>query len=161
MASSSSVEQYIPSRYSSTKVGTFAPRFMSDVRSLRTILPPKCSNSLQSSSSASYPTGWPSSNPSVPHSRAASASCSPTPSPACAYSSQGSTSGTSHKSSSYSAAMATPFYILRICAQIRIQTCRLVRRKPLWCTVPSTQCAQFRARAPPGNTVLSTRNSSL
>ena len=52
-ASSSSVEQYMPNRYSNTNVGTLAPRFMSAVRSLRTILPRKRSTTLASSSSVS------------------------------------------------------------------------------------------------------------
>src|SRR5262249_57600813 len=39
MATGSSVAQYFPSRYSSTKTGTFAPTFTFRTRSLRTTLP--------------------------------------------------------------------------------------------------------------------------
>ncbi len=43
----------MPNRYSSTKVGTLAPRFMRAVRSLRTILPGKCSTASRSTASVS------------------------------------------------------------------------------------------------------------
>ena len=42
----------MPSRYSSTYTGTLAPSFRRLVRSLRTILPGKCSTSFASRSSA-------------------------------------------------------------------------------------------------------------
>src|SRR6516165_17854 len=41
MAAGSSVAQYLPSRYSSTKTGTLAPTFTFRTKSLRTTLPAK------------------------------------------------------------------------------------------------------------------------
>ena len=52
-SSTSVVVQYMPSRYSSTKVGTLEPRFMSAVRSLRTTLPGKAATTFSSSASIS------------------------------------------------------------------------------------------------------------
>ena len=50
MAAGSSVAQYFPSRYSSTKTGTFAPTFTLRTRSLRTTLPAKTDAAFWSSS---------------------------------------------------------------------------------------------------------------
>src|ERR1017187_8850734 len=47
-AARSSVAQYLPSRYSRTKTGTFAPTLILRTRSLRTTLPAKISAALRS-----------------------------------------------------------------------------------------------------------------
>ena len=51
MATSSDDAQYLPSRYSRTKTGTFAPTFTLRTRSLRTTLPAKSRLALSSSAS--------------------------------------------------------------------------------------------------------------
>src|SRR5688500_8997981 len=51
MAAGSSDAQYLPSRYSSTNTGTFAPTFTLRTRSLRTTLPAKAAFAFRSSSS--------------------------------------------------------------------------------------------------------------
>src|SRR6516164_103360 len=50
MATGSSVAQYFPSRYSSTKTGTFAPTFTLRTKSLRTTLPANTDAAFRSSS---------------------------------------------------------------------------------------------------------------
>ena len=50
-AASSSVAQYMPSRYSSTKVGTPKPCFICAVRSLRTIFPGNAATIFSSNAS--------------------------------------------------------------------------------------------------------------
>src|SRR2546429_2991628 len=50
IATGSSVAQYFPSKYSSTKTGTFAPTFTLRTRSLRTTFPAKMEDTFWSSS---------------------------------------------------------------------------------------------------------------
>src|SRR5919106_6253669 len=55
MAAGSSVAQYLPSRYSSTKTGTLAPTLTLRTRSLRTTFPAKTDRALLSSCAMVFP----------------------------------------------------------------------------------------------------------
>src|SRR5262245_38739428 len=55
MAAGSSVAQYFPSRYSSTKTGTLAPTFTLRTKSLRTTFPAKIDVVFASKSGMSFP----------------------------------------------------------------------------------------------------------
>jgi hypothetical protein len=55
MATGSSVAQYFPNRYSSTKTGTLAPTFTLRTKSLRTTLPANTEAAFRSSAGIDYP----------------------------------------------------------------------------------------------------------